>query len=74
MTSFQGHVTVTVTVWSYILKMSPSEGRESNCRDSFISCSEYIDIWSKSGSGLEEEIFEEQFKNVIFAFEKMLDA
>ena len=49
--------------------MSPSEGRESNCRDSFISCSEHIDIWSESCSGLEEEIFEEQYKNVIFAFE-----
>ena len=44
----------------YILKMSTSEASESNCRDSFISCSEYIDVWSESGSELKEEIFEEQ--------------
>ena len=49
--------------------MSASEGSESYCRDSFSSCSEHIDVWSKSGSKLEEEIFEEQSKNVIFAFE-----
>ena len=46
-----------------------SEGSESYCRDSFSSCSEHIDVWSESGSDLEEEIFEEQSKNVIFAFE-----
>ena len=56
-TSFRGS---RVTVWSYILKVSASEGSESNCGDSFISCSENIDIWSESGSELEEEIFEEQ--------------
>ena len=44
----------------YILKMSTSEASESNCRDSFISCSEHIDVWSESGSELKEEIFEEQ--------------
>ena len=48
------------SVWSYILKMSVYEGSESYCRDSFSSCSEHIDVWSKSGSELEEEIFEEQ--------------
>ena len=31
--------------------------------------SEHIDVWSESSSELEEEIFEEQSKNVIFAFE-----
>ena len=36
-TSFQG---CRVTVWSYILKMSASEGSESDCRYSFSSCSE----------------------------------
>ena len=60
-----------ITVWSYILKMSASEGSESYCRDSFSSCSEHIDVWSKSGSNLEEEIFVEQSKNVIFAFESI---
>ena len=54
---------------SYILKMSASEGSESDYRDSFSSCRENIDVWSESGSKLEEEIFEEQSKNVIFAFE-----
>ena len=49
--------------------MSASEGRESYCRDSFSSCSEHIDVWSESGSELEEEIFEEQSQNVLFAFE-----
>ena len=49
--------------------MSASEGSESNCRDSFSSCSEHIDVWSESGSKLEEEIFEEQSKNIIFSFE-----
>ena len=49
--------------------MSASEGSESNCRDSFSSCSEHIDAWSESGSKLEEEIFEEQSKIFIFAFE-----
>ena len=49
--------------------MSASEGSESNCRDSFSSCSEHIDVWSESGSKLEEEIFEEQSKIFIFAFE-----
>ena len=41
----------------------------ANCRDSFSSCSEHIDVWSESGSKLEEEIFEEQSKDVIFVFE-----
>ena len=50
------------------LKMSASEGSESNCRDSSSFCSEHIDVWSEGGSELEEEIFEEQSKNVIFAF------
>ena len=49
--------------------MSASEGSESTCRDSFSSCSEHIDVWSESGSELGEEMFEEQSKNVIFAFE-----
>ena len=49
--------------------MSASEGSESNCRDYFSSCSKHIDVWSESGCELEEEIFEEQSKNVIFAFE-----
>ena len=31
--------------------MSASEGSESNCRDSFSSCSEHIDVWSESGRG-----------------------
>ena len=48
------------SVWSYILKMSVYEGSESYCRDSFSSCSEHIDVWSKGGSKLEGEIFEEQ--------------
>ena len=41
-------------------EMSTSQGSACNCRDSFISCSEHIDVWSESGSELEEEIFEEQ--------------
>ena len=49
--------------------MSASEGSESYCGDSFSSCGEHIDVWSESGSKLEEEIFKEQSKNVIFAFE-----
>ena len=49
--------------------MSASEGSESDCTDSFSSCSENIDVWSESGSELEEEIFEEQPQNVLFAFE-----
>ena len=49
--------------------MSASEGSESNCRDSFSSCSEHIDAWSESGSKLEEEIFEEQSKIFVFVFE-----
>ena len=66
MTSFQG---CHVTAWPYILKMSASEGSESYCKDSFSSCIKHIDVWSESGSKLEEKIFEEQSKNVIFAFE-----
>ena len=46
-------------LWYYILKMSAIEGSKSNCRDSFSSCSENIDVWSESGTELEEEIFEE---------------
>ena len=65
-TSFQGS---HVTVWSYILKMSARKGSESYCTDSFSSCSEHIDVWSESGIKLEEEIFEEQTKKFIFAFE-----
>ena len=49
--------------------MSASEGSEPDCRDSFSSYSENVDVWSKSGSELEEEIFEEQSQNVLFAFE-----
>ena len=49
--------------------MSASEGSESYCKDSFSSCIKHIDVWSESGSKLEEKIFEEQSKNVIFAFE-----
>ena len=49
--------------------MSTSEGSESDCRDSFSSCSENIDVWGESGSKLEEEIFKEQPQNVLFAFE-----
>ena len=49
--------------------MSASEGSESDCSDSFISCSGIADDWSESGSELEEEIFEEQSQNVLFAFE-----
>ena len=48
--------------------MSASQGSESNCRDYFSSCSEHIDVWSENGRELEEEIFEEQSKNV-FCFE-----
>ena len=49
--------------------MPASKGSESDCRYSFSSCSENIDVWSESGSELEEEIFEEQPQNVLFAFE-----
>ena len=49
--------------------MSASEGSESDCRDSFSSCSENIDVCRESGSELEEEIFKEQPQNVLFAFE-----
>ena len=49
--------------------MSASEGSESDCRDSFSSYSENIDVWSEIGSELEDEIFEEQSQNVLFAFE-----
>ena len=56
-----------VTVWSYIFKMSASKTSESNCSDSVSSCSGHTDVWSESGSKLEEDIFEEQSKNVIFA-------
>ena len=52
-----------------LVLLSASEGSESDCRDSFSSCSENIDVWSESGSKLEEEIFEEQPQNVLFAFE-----
>ena len=37
-------------------------------RDSFSSCSEHIDVWSEIGNELEDKLFEEQSKNVIFAF------
>ena len=49
--------------------MSASEGSESDCKDSFSSCRENIDVWSESGSELEEEIFEEQPQIVLLAFE-----
>ena len=52
--------------------MSASKTSESNCSDSFSSCSGHIDVWSESGSKLEEEIFEEQSKNIIFAFEPLV--
>ena len=69
-TFFQG---CHVTVWSCILKMSTIEGSKSDGRDSFSSSSdsfgENTDVWSERGSELEEEIFEEQSQNVLFAFE-----
>ena len=52
-----------------ILYYAASEGSESDRRDFFSSCNENIDVWSESGSELEEEIFEEQSQNVLFAFE-----
>ena len=58
-------------LWYYILKMSAIEGSKSNCRDSFSSCSENIDVWSESGTELEEEIFEEQSQNALFAFKSV---
>ena len=66
MTSFQGF---HVTLWSYIFKISASEDSESDCRNSFSSSSENIDVWRESGSELEEEIFEELSQNFLFAFE-----
>ena len=67
-TSLQGR---HVTVWYYILKTSAIEGSKSDCRDSFSSCSGNIDVWSESGTELEEEIFEEQSQNVLFAFKSI---
>ena len=69
MTFFQG---CHITVWSDILKMSASEGSESDCRDSFSSYSEKFDVWSENGSELEEEIFEEESQNV-FLLLNLLD-
>ena len=52
-----------------VLYYAANEGSESDRRGFFSSCSENIDVWSESGSELEEEIFEEQSQNVLFAFE-----
>ena len=60
-----------MVLWYYILKMSAIEGSKSNCRDSFSSCSKNVDVWSESGTELEEEIFEEQSQNVLFAFKSV---
>ena len=73
MTSFQG---CHVPRHSMVLYFEDVRAKVVNLTvytDSFNSCSERIDVWSESGSKLEEEIFKVQSK-MLFLLLNLLDA